>query len=367
MKCVVTGVERQENPEEWVRQAFARELMGKYGYRREDIRVELTIQMGSRKDKRADLAVFRPETPPAERTQHNAYILVECKRAGVSNSAFEAAIRQLETYMAACRNPRFGIVVAGDRRTSFQLVKQPDGHCDPVEVSDIPHASAPKQRFTVVGSSPPNSGSGHDQYSPHQHQPQPLSWPSRSSGRKFLPVVVLGGILATLVVGGTCVALRPWRSMPRSTTPESPAQTEPTSRQCSIASWDGAVRGWAKLGSVQCTQPGVKTGYYVRVVLSQDKAASQAAVAQAWRRYVGAYLAGGACPSATEMIFFNPTGEAGAGILFPQRPPSWDAVMQREPQWRLLDGGNQAMTTPVCFFPAEESRRPPGWSGSSRR
>lgn len=32
----------------------------------------------------------------------------------------------------------------------------------------------------------------------------------------------------------------------------------------------------------------------------------------------------------------------------------------------LLDGRNQPLTTPVCFFPAEESRRPAGWSvGSS--
>jgi hypothetical protein len=132
--------------------------------------------------------------------------------------------------------------------------------------------------------------------------------------------------------------------------------------QCSLAQWDGVVRGWAKLGSAQCGEPGAETGYYLRVAFNQDEAASQAAVAQAWNAYVTTQISGGACPVAKEMMFFDATSETGAGILFPQQPPGWGVVMREEPQWRLLDASNQPVTTKVCFFPAPESRRPVGWT-----
>jgi hypothetical protein len=130
---------------------------------------------------------------------------------------------------------------------------------------------------------------------------------------------------------------------------------------CSLIPWDGATRGWGKLG--QCGQSGVETGYYLRVAFKQDESASRGAVAQAWNTYVRRYVAGSACPTAKEVVFFDKDRDSGAGILFPQRPPGWDAVMREEPQWRLLDASNQPMTEQVCFFPVEDSRRPAGWAG----
>jgi hypothetical protein len=106
---------------------------------------------------------------------------------------------------------------------------------------------------------------------------------------------------------------------------------------------------------------GTRTGVYLRVALNETKPTSQAATASAWASYVDTNLSGRQCPDAAEMMFFDPSGETGAGILFPHQPPGWDAILEREPTWRLLDARGQPVTTPVCFFPADESRRPPGW------
>jgi hypothetical protein len=62
------------------------------------------------------------------------------------------------------------------------------------------------------------------------------------------------------------------------------------------------------------------------------------------------------------MVFFDKDGESGAGILFANRPQGWDTIMESEPQWRLVDASRQPVSTQVCFFLAEESRRPAGWS-----
>lgn len=122
MQCVVTGEHREDTPEERVRQQIAYELIYKYGYRREDMRLELAVQMGSNANKRADIAIFPPGAP---HRQDEAYIIVECKRADISDAAFEMAKEQLKSYMAACNNAHFGMAVAGDRRTCLREIKHP--------------------------------------------------------------------------------------------------------------------------------------------------------------------------------------------------------------------------------------------------
>jgi hypothetical protein len=208
--------------------------------------------------------------------------------------------------------------------------------------------------------------------------PYPRSRPAggngAAAGKVFSTIVLLGGVVVVLL-GGTCIAVvamsrpdeRPSTGSrpPITTPPRAPA--EPGRRQCPLASWDRAVRGWDKLGSPVCRYSGAVTGYYLRITFGEDEATSRKAVAQAWRRYVDTYITGGACPSAEEMMFFDPSPTkraAGAGIFFRQRPPGWDAVMLREPQWKLHDRSESPVDTPVCFFRAdnEEWRRPDGWS-----
>src|SRR4051812_42790983 len=157
MKCVVTGVERKGTPEELVRQAIALELMQRYGYRREDMRLELPVQMGSSSDRRADIAIFRPETDRSQYTQHNAYVIVECKRADVPRSGFETAKEQLKSYMVACSNAHYGMVVAGSRRACFREIKNVDGRYEIVEIDDIPHAMVPRAQINCAGRASPRA------------------------------------------------------------------------------------------------------------------------------------------------------------------------------------------------------------------
>lgn len=220
MKCVVTGVERKGTPEELVRQAIALELMQRYGYRREDMRLELPVQMGSSSDRRADIAIFRPETDRAQYTQHNAYVIVECKRADVNKSGFETAKEQLKSYMVACSNAHYGMVVAGNRRACFREIKNADGRYEIVEIDDIPHAMVPRAQFTVVGTSPMRSFQ--PPAPPHEVQPRqaPSLHRSRSArapgGKSFR---VLGAALAVVVLGGVCGAMLIRRARSSATTP----------------------------------------------------------------------------------------------------------------------------------------------------
>ena len=67
--------QREETPEEYVRQEIAKSLVREYGYPKKDIAVEFTFRLGSRKP-RADLVIFSAD---AEHSQETGYIIVECK------------------------------------------------------------------------------------------------------------------------------------------------------------------------------------------------------------------------------------------------------------------------------------------------
>lgn len=129
----------------------------------------------------------------------------------------------------------------------------------------------------------------------------------------------------------------------------------------SPSSWDGKVRGWAKLGSPLCA--GAIVGYYVRVAINQDREAGLRAMATGWGQLVDKYvkLPGETCPSAAEMVFFDPTGNSGAGILFRERPARWDEIRMNNSEWLLRDASNQEVDTEVCFFLASDGRPTPGW------
>jgi hypothetical protein len=150
MQCVVTGKNRADSPEEQVRQAVAKELMDRYGYRREDLHLELPLQLGSkgaRAGMKVDIAIFHDG---AAHTQENAYILVECKRRGISKSGFDDAVAQLKSYLSVCNNSHFGMVTDGTRRVFLEEIKEKDGQYRFREIPDIPRAGGPRARFTYV-------------------------------------------------------------------------------------------------------------------------------------------------------------------------------------------------------------------------
>lgn len=101
--CLITGIQRKETPEEYVRQEFCRVLLDVYGYPRTNIELEYSINIGISK-KRVDIVVFNTE----ERAQDNIYLIVETKKKNETEG-----VNQLYSYMSAT-SATFGVWTNGD-------------------------------------------------------------------------------------------------------------------------------------------------------------------------------------------------------------------------------------------------------------
>lgn len=76
LKCFITGKMRPDTPEEKVRQNTARELVDKYGYPKNHIDIEFTIQRGSKKKgEAADIVIFHNN----QKKQNNIFLIIEVK------------------------------------------------------------------------------------------------------------------------------------------------------------------------------------------------------------------------------------------------------------------------------------------------
>ena len=133
LRCVITDKLRNDTPEENVRQRVARSLIDQYGYHREDIAVEFTVPIGTRRP-RVDLAVF---PPGAQHKAENSIILVECKREEVQPTDPNNGVEQLKSYMAASQNCRFGMWVGSELQV-WERVISPFGGYENVNATDIP-------------------------------------------------------------------------------------------------------------------------------------------------------------------------------------------------------------------------------------
>lgn len=136
--CVVTGIYRPDTPEEHVRQRLARTLMDDYGYAREDIAVEYTLKVGSKKGRqkpRLDLAVFRPGDP---HEQAKVFIGIECKREDTPENDIKDGTEQLLYYMSACLNCRFGMWVGSSIRFFEKVASARSGEYEFNDASDVP-------------------------------------------------------------------------------------------------------------------------------------------------------------------------------------------------------------------------------------
>ena len=149
LRCVITDRLRNDTAEENVRQRVARSLVDQYGYSREDIAVEFTVPMGTRRP-RADLAVFPPGT---EHKAENAIILIECKREAVKPTDEDNGVEQMKSYMAACHNCRFGMWVGSELQVWERIVNSEESY-ENVPATDIPrfgsHAPAPPRFSDLV-------------------------------------------------------------------------------------------------------------------------------------------------------------------------------------------------------------------------
>lgn len=125
--------QREETPEEYVRQEIAKSLVREYGYSRKIVAVEFTLRLGSRKP-RADLVIFDDEDG---REQANASIIVECKEKRVKSSDRKEGVGQLQSYMAACPNAAYGMWTNGLERFCYRKVES-KGKILFEEIPDLP-------------------------------------------------------------------------------------------------------------------------------------------------------------------------------------------------------------------------------------
>ncbi len=125
--------QREETPEEYVRQEIAKSLVREYGYPKKDIAVEFTLRVGSRKP-RADLVVF---TPDADHRQENGKVIVECKAPTVKSSDRKEGVGQLQSYLSVCPNAAYGMWTNGLERFCYRRIEK-GGKVTYEEIPDIP-------------------------------------------------------------------------------------------------------------------------------------------------------------------------------------------------------------------------------------
>ena len=94
----VDGKFRPDTPEEYVRQTIEKRLVNEHKYPRNQIHIEFTLQLGSRKP-RADIVIFGSGSD--EHTQENIRIIIECKKETVEARNAKDGIEQLKSYMSA--------------------------------------------------------------------------------------------------------------------------------------------------------------------------------------------------------------------------------------------------------------------------
>lgn len=122
-----------DNPEEYVRQNIEKALVRQYRFPASDCEPEFSIKVGS-SNKRVDVVVFKPGT---QHKQENAFILIETKKSKTNPQGKKDGIEQLQSYMAACLNAKYGFWTNGDERYCFAK-REFGGNFTYEEIPEIP-------------------------------------------------------------------------------------------------------------------------------------------------------------------------------------------------------------------------------------
>lgn len=131
--CYITGRLRRETPEEHVRQRVARTLVEEYGYSKKQIELDFRIYIGS-KSHSVDIAVFHEGK---SHKQENIHTIIETKRESVKPTSKEKGIGQLNSYMGASLNCKFGMWTNGINKHCYQKTRT-NGQYQISEIVDIP-------------------------------------------------------------------------------------------------------------------------------------------------------------------------------------------------------------------------------------
>ncbi|MGD0650281.1 MAG: N-6 DNA methylase [Verrucomicrobiia bacterium] len=121
---------KANDPEEAVRVAFYLELVEKYRYKPQRLDLEVEVPRRTPKD-RADIVVYTDEDQP------KPFIVVECKRDGISEAELEQAIKQCWGNANNLR-AKYAILVAGKTRVAFLPAEFDPRHREQAVIADIP-------------------------------------------------------------------------------------------------------------------------------------------------------------------------------------------------------------------------------------
>lgn len=131
---------RNDTPEEYVRQTIEKRLVNEHKYIPKQVRIEYTLQLGSRKP-RADIVIFEKSClDSAQQTQDRIKTIIECKKEAVDARNAKDGVEQLKSYMAACPNCEWGMWTNGKQKEVFRKCRTAKGSIDFVEYNDIPSA-----------------------------------------------------------------------------------------------------------------------------------------------------------------------------------------------------------------------------------
>jgi len=130
-----------KDPEEQVRAKVYIELIEKYQYPKNRINTEVIIPRREPKDI-ADIVVYEDDS------LKKPYIVVECKKDGITDAEFKQAIEQTFGYANNLR-AKYAVVVAGNTRTVFNVAGFASMEREKNVISDIPvkYKKPPKYKF----------------------------------------------------------------------------------------------------------------------------------------------------------------------------------------------------------------------------
>lgn len=132
----VDGEFRRDTPEEYVRQTIEKRLVNEHKYAREQIKMEYSLKLGSRRP-RADIVVFPKDAP--EQTQDSVWLVVECKNEKVEPKNKKDGVEQLKSYMSVCVNCEWGLWTNGKYKEVLRKITVGD-KIEFQEYNDIPAA-----------------------------------------------------------------------------------------------------------------------------------------------------------------------------------------------------------------------------------
>jgi type I restriction enzyme M protein len=132
---------RYSDPEEQVRAEFWAELVLRYEYKPERIHLEVTVPRRTPTD-RADIVVCKDDE------NKDPYIVVECKKDGISDAEFNQAVEQACGNRASLGAP-FAAIVAGSTRRFLDFSKHKPQEREKNIVADLPvrYGNPPENRY----------------------------------------------------------------------------------------------------------------------------------------------------------------------------------------------------------------------------